>query len=177
MAARIVFTEKRKSGLSGASNNLFVSEQEFMKIAANIVGALLGLMFIAAGVIVLFNLAETPPPPPPGSPMEGFFAAFGTTGYLTFVKVLEVIGGILVVIPRTRRAGLLVLGPIIVNILAFHVFVAKEGVFSPTMLAIVLFTLFLVWVERAAFAAFLGFTRTARPEAKINAEVSEPVAR
>jgi hypothetical protein len=109
--------------------------------------------------------------------MGGFFAAFGATGYLTFVKVLEVIGGILVAIPRTRRAGLLVLGPIIVNILAFHIFVQKEGVFSPTIIAIVLFTLFLVWVERAAFAAFLGFTPKVRQEAKINADAGEPVAR
>ena len=134
-----------------------------MKIAATIVGALLGLLFIAAGVTVLFNLAPTPPPPPPDSPMAGFFSAFGTTGYLTFVKLLEVTGGILVAIPKTRRAGLLVLGPIIVNILAFHIFVAKEGVFSPMIIAITLFALFLVWVERAAFAAFLGLAATNAP--------------
>ena len=54
--------------------------------------------------------------------------AFAPTGYLTFVKVLEVVGGILVALPRTRNFGLLILGPIIVNILAFHVFVMKgEG--------------------------------------------------
>ena len=41
-------------------------------------------------------------------------AAFGPTGYLNFVKVLEVVGGLLVAIPRTRRMGLLVLGPILV---------------------------------------------------------------
>jgi hypothetical protein len=70
-----------------------------------------------------------------------------------------------------------VLGPIIVNILAFHIFVQKEGVFSPPIIAIVLFTLFLVWVERAAFAAFLGFTPKVRQEAKINADAGEPVAR
>ena len=141
-----------------------------MKIAANIVGALLGLLFIAAGVTVLFNLGPTPPPPPPGSPMEGFFAAFGTTGYLTFVKVLEVIGGILVAIPRTRRAGLLVLGPIIINILAFHAFVAKEGVFAPTIVVICLLTLFLVWVERAAFAAFLGLPIAAKTQVRAQRE-------
>ena len=127
-----------------------------MKTAAAIAGALLGLLFIMAGVVVLFNLAPTPPPPPEGSPMAGFFLAFGTTGYLTFVKVLEVLGGILVAIPKTRRAGLLVLGPIIINILAFHAFVTRgEGLFSPMLLVIVAITLFLVWVERAAFAAFI----------------------
>ena len=148
-----------------------------MKIAAIIVGALLGFVFVASGVVVLFNLAPMPPPPPPDSPMDGFFAAFGPTGYLTFVKVLEVIGGILVAIPRTRRAGLLVLGPIIINILAFHAFVARQGVFAPTIVVICLLTLFLVWVERAAFAAFLGFRPSTQSasETKVSAKVSETV--
>jgi len=137
-----------------------------MKIAAIIVGALLGFVFVASGIVVLFNLAPMPPPPPPESPMGGFFAAFGPTGYLTFVKVLEVIGGILVAIPRTRRAGLLVLGPIIINIIAFHAFVAREGVFAPTIVVICLFTLFLVWVEWAAFAAFLGLPIAAKTQVR-----------
>jgi uncharacterized membrane protein YphA (DoxX/SURF4 family) len=128
-----------------------------MKHIPNIVGALLGLMFIAFGLMVLLKLAPTPPPPPEGSPPAQFMAAFGTTGYLTFVKVLEVLGGLLVAIPRTRRAGLLVLGPIIVNIIAFHVFITGgQGLFSPVLLAICALTLFLVWVERAFFAASLG---------------------
>jgi putative oxidoreductase len=137
-----------------------------MKIAAIIVGALLGFVFVASGVVVLFNLVPMPPPPPADTPVGGFFAAFGPTGYLTFVKVLEVIGGILVAIPRTRRAGLLVLGPIIINIIAFHAFVAGEGVFAPTIVVICLFTLFLVWVERAAFAAFLGLPIAAKTQVR-----------
>ncbi|HEX7860782.1 MAG TPA: hypothetical protein VF773_10675 [Verrucomicrobiae bacterium] len=145
-----------------------------MKIAANIAGALLGLLFIMSGVVVLFKLAPMPPPPPADTPPGAFFLAFGTTGYLTFVKVLEVIGGVLVAIPKTRRAGLLVLGPIIINILAFHGFVtAGEGLFSPMLMAIVAVTLFLVWVERAAFAAFLLGPCHSVPVQPI---ASEPVA-
>ena len=128
-----------------------------MRIASIIAGVLLGLLFVMSGLVVLLNMAPTPPPPPEGSPAAGFFAAFGPTGYLTFVKVLEVLGGVLVAVPRTRRAGLLVLGPIIINILAFHIFVTRgEGLFNPIIIGIVVVTLFLVWVERAAFAAFLS---------------------
>lgn len=59
-------------------------------------------------------------------------AAFVPTGYLTFVKVLEVVGGVLVAVPRTRNVGLLVLGPILLNIVAFHVFVTRgEGLLNP----------------------------------------------
>jgi uncharacterized membrane protein YphA (DoxX/SURF4 family) len=128
-----------------------------MKIAAIIAGALLGFVFVASGLVVLLNMVPPQSPPPEGSAAAGFFAAFGPTGYLTFVKVLEVLGGVLVAIPKTRRAGLLILGPIIINILAFHTFVmGGEGLFSPALIGIVVVTLFLVWVERAAFGAFLG---------------------
>ncbi|TDU70652.1 hypothetical protein EI77_02700 [Prosthecobacter fusiformis] len=126
-----------------------------MKIASLIAGGLLGLLFIMSGVVVLLNLVEAPPPPE-GSAAASFMAAFAPTGYLTFVKVLEVIGGLLVLIPRTRNLGLLVLGPIIVNILAFHTFVTQgEGLLNPMIIGICLLALFLLWVERKAWAALL----------------------
>jgi hypothetical protein len=79
------------------------------------------------------------------------------------VKLLEIIGGALVAIPKTRRAGLLVLGPILINILAFHGFMTGVmDLFSPLLLVIVALTLFLVWTERAAFLAFV------RPSTKSN---------
>ncbi len=127
-----------------------------MKYAPPIAGALLGLLFIMSAVVVLFHLV-TPPPPEPGTPAGMFMGAFAPTGYLTFVKVLELIGGILVAIPRTRNFGLLVLGPILVNILAFHLFLMKgEGLFNPLLLVIVLLAAYLLWVGRQAFAGLLN---------------------
>lgn len=127
-----------------------------MKYIAHVGGGLLGALFIMAGVMVLFNLAPTPPPPPEGSPPALFMGAFAPTGYLTFVKVFEVIGGVLVAIPLTRNLGLLVLGPIIVNILAFHAFITKgEGLLSPMLLFIVALALYLLWVERKAFSGLV----------------------
>lgn len=125
-----------------------------MKIASIIAGALLGFVFFSGGLMVLLNLAPAPPSFPEGSAAAHFMAAFATTGYMTFVKVLELIGGVLIAIPKTRRAGLLVLGPILINILAFHAFVLRAGLFSPMLIVIVALMLFLVWVERAAFGAF-----------------------
>jgi len=82
----------------------------FMKYLPTIAGILLGLLFIMSAVVVLFQLVQMPPPPD-GTPAAMFMGAFAPTGYFTFIKVLELIGGILVAIPRTRNFGLLVLGP------------------------------------------------------------------
>ena len=127
-----------------------------MKHLPTIAGALLGLLFVASGLVVLLKLAPMPPPPP-GTPAASFMAAFVPTGYLAFVKLLEVIGGILVTIPRARNLGLLVLGPIIVNILAFHAFVMKgEGLFSPALLVLTLLALYLFWCGRKQFAGLVS---------------------
>ena len=128
----------------------------FAKYFPTIAGILLGLLFIMSAVVVLFDLVPMPPIPE-GTPKAMFFGAFGPTGYMTFIKVLELTGGILVAIPRTRNFGLLVLGPIIVNIVAFHVFITKgEGVFNPMIIGIVALALYLLWVGRKAFAGLLN---------------------
>jgi putative oxidoreductase len=125
-----------------------------MKLATNIVGGLLGLAFIAFSLLFFFG--PTPPAPPADSLPGKFMAGFGPTGYLTFVKLCELIGGILVAVPKTRNLGLLVLGPIIINILCFHGFVMKgEGLFSPVIIIIVVAALFLLWSERLAFGGLV----------------------
>lgn len=127
-----------------------------MKHLPNIAGALLGLLFVMAGVVVLFHLAEGPPPEK-GSAAEHFMLALGPSGYMTFIKVLEVIGGILVAIPRTRNFGLLVLGPIIINILAYHAFVTDpKELLSPMLILICLLAAYLLWCGRRQFAGLLG---------------------
>ena len=126
-----------------------------MKYAPTIAGALLGLLFIMSSVVVLFNLIPPEKMPPPATPeAKMFMEAFGPTGYMTFVKVIELIGGILIAIPKTRNYGLLALGPIIINILAFHAFIAKgKDLFSPMLIVICLLALYLLWVARNQFAA------------------------
>lgn len=121
-------------------------------------GALLGALFVMSAVVVLSGLVKMPPPPE-GSHAALLFGAFGPTGYMTFVKVLELVGGILVAIPRTRNFGLLILGPILVNILAFHVFITKgAGLFDPMLIGIVVLAAYLLWCGRKAFAGLANQT-------------------
>lgn len=124
-----------------------------MKIVSLVAGLLLGLLFVAAGAVVLLKLGPMPPVPE-GTPEGHFMSAFMPTGYMTFVKILEVVGGLCVAIPRTRRLGLLILGPILVNIVAYHVFLKGGQGMAPLVLPVAL-TLILVWSERGAFLAFL----------------------
>jgi len=127
-----------------------------MKIAQIIAGILLGLLFIVAGSNFFLNFIPTPPPPPEGTPPAMFFGAIFATGYLAFIKVLELVGGVCVAIPRTRPLGLLILIPIIVNILAFHVFItAGEGLVGAPLGAAAL-ALFLAWGHRRGLMALLA---------------------
>jgi len=105
---------------------------------------------------ILLKLAPMPKFPE-GSPIALFMGAFGPTGYMTFVKIFELTGGILVAIPRTRNLGLLVLGPIIVNILAFHTFITHgEGLLNPMLDVIVVLALYLLWDARKKFLGLLN---------------------
>ncbi len=133
-----------------------------MKHLPTVAGVLLGLCFLAASIPVLFHLI--PPdkmPPPPTEAAKMFMGAFAPTGYLTFIKVLELLGALLVIVPKTRNLGQLVLGPIIINILAFHAFLTRDlftgdGVFNPLMLVIVVTSLYLLWAERRAWAGLVS---------------------
>lgn len=127
-----------------------------MRHLPTVAGALLGLLFVMSGLVVLLGLGPTPPPPPEGSPPALFLGALEPTGYLTFVKVLETLGGLFVAFPRTRNLGLLVLGPILVNILAFHVFLLDgQGLLDPLVLGAGALAAYLLWVERRAFAGLV----------------------
>jgi putative oxidoreductase len=126
-----------------------------MKYLPAIAGALLGLLFAASGIVVLFKLVPIPPLPE-GTPAALFMGAFVPTGYLTFVKALEVIGGLLVAVPKTRNFGLLILGPILVNILAYHAFIMKgQGLFDPPILVICGLAAYLLWAGRRNFQGLI----------------------
>ncbi|MCW1883834.1 hypothetical protein OKA04_03785 [Luteolibacter flavescens] len=124
-----------------------------MKYLPCIAGGLLGALFLMAASMFFFNLGPAQPPPPEGSYVALFMGGFVPSGYLAFVKSLQIVGGILVAIPKTRNFGLLVLGPIIVNIIAYHAFIMQgAGLTSPMLIAICLLALYLLWDARKKFA-------------------------
>jgi putative oxidoreductase len=128
-----------------------------MKHLPTLASALLGLAFITFGANFFLNFIPMPADPSPAdAPHKLFMGAMFPTGYLTFVKVLEILGGVLVALPKTRNIGLLVLGPIVVNILAFHVFLTKgAGLFEPPVVAIALLSAFVLFSERKTWLCLI----------------------
>lgn len=121
-----------------------------------IASVLLGLCFLAASIPVLFNLI-TIPKLPEGTPAAHFMAAFVPTGYFKFVKMFEFVGGLLVMVPRLRNIGLLLLGPVIVNIITFNTLIGDpKQLINPMLDIILVCALFLLWNARRKFSGLLN---------------------
>lgn len=75
------------------------------------------------------------------------------THYLYVVSACQVLGGLILLIGRYIPLGLTLLGPVIVNILCFHIFMNHEGL--PIALVVAALALFLLWRHRANFAGLL----------------------
>jgi hypothetical protein len=122
---------------------------------ALIAGGLLGLIFIVFGLNFFLKFLPMPPLPE-GSPAAAFMGAMFGSGYLTFVKILEIAGGALVAIPKTRNLGLLILGPIVINILAYNAFLTDGGLFEPPVILVAVLSAFLLWSGRKSFVKLFG---------------------
>lgn len=123
-----------------------------MKIAIIITRSLLGLLFVAAGV--MYFIAPTDAE---GMGFSGDAAAFFTllvsSGYLGAVKVVEIIGGALTLSGRYTPTGLLFLGPVVINIVLFDIFLTGTVVSIGTVAAAL--ALFLLYAYRKNFAGIL----------------------
>ena len=121
-----------------------------MKIATIIARFLLGLVFVVFGLNAFLHFI---PAPPMAGPAGDFINAMMTSGYVKVVGFCEVVGGLLLLIGRFVALGLTLLGPVIVNILCFHVFLNHQGWQVASIVAVL--ALFLLWRHRANFAGLL----------------------
>jgi len=124
-----------------------------MKIAILISRFLLGMGFIIFGLNILHPFM-TSPPPPEGSLAAQFVAVMVPSHWIALVGVLQLLGGLLLVIRRTAPLGLIVLGPILVNILAFHIFLQGGQGIAPGLVFSAL-EIFLIYAYRSYFRAIV----------------------
>jgi putative oxidoreductase len=121
-----------------------------MKIAETIARILLGLVFVFFGSNAFLNFLHAQPMT---GPAGDFINAMMTTGYVKVVGFCQVAGGLILLIGRFIPLGLTLLGPVIVNILCFHIFLNHEG--WPVAAVVAALALFVLWRHRASFAGLL----------------------
>ena len=123
-----------------------------MRIVLIVARILLGLVFLVFGLNGFLHFMPNPPEPPAAI---AFFAALAGTGYMfALIFGAQVIGGALLVAGVAVPFALVILAPVIVNIVAFHLFLSPA--LLPMALVIVALEVILAWHHRAAFAPLFG---------------------
>jgi putative oxidoreductase len=126
-----------------------------MKIAVVIARILLGLVFLVFGLNNFIHfIPQQPMPGDAGTLADVLFRH----GWFTFHGLLEVVAGALLLVGRYVPIALVLLGPILVNILVFHVTLGPSGI-GPGLVC----TLLEVFLIYAYWPAFEGiFTADGR---------------
>jgi uncharacterized membrane protein YphA (DoxX/SURF4 family) len=105
-----------------------------MKIVALIARLLLGLIFVVFGLNGFLNFIKGPLP----SGLAGqFILALVLSHYFWVVAALQIAGGVLLLVNRFVPLGLVLLGPVIVNIVLYHVFLNPSGA-APAIVVVIL---------------------------------------
>jgi hypothetical protein len=143
-----------------------------MKTTTIIARSLLGLIFTVFGTNMFLHFI--PMPPPPEGPARDFMTALFVSHFLYVVGALQVAGGLLLLTGRWAPLGLTLLGPVIVNILSFHVLMAPAGL--PMAIVVSALALFLVWSYRQNFAGLVRPPQLARGEKLVLDARPQPAA-
>jgi uncharacterized membrane protein YphA (DoxX/SURF4 family) len=142
------------AGVLDERRNVMNKGKSRLSTAARIV---LGLIFTVFGLNGFLHFMPLPSPPPAAG---AFLGALAATGYLfPLVTGIEVGAGLLLLAGRFVPLALVLLAPILVNIAAFHLFLAP-GNYVVVGLALVA-ELTLAWSHRAAFRPLFAQPDTA----------------
>lgn len=95
-----------------------------MKITSTIARFLLGLIFLTFGLNGFLHFI---PMPPPAGLAGQFIGAIFASKLFTIIFAVQTLGGILLLVNRFVPLAVVSLGAVIVNILAFHIFMAPQG--------------------------------------------------
>ena len=144
-------------------------KKQFLKILHSITSIILGLFFVNKGyskfisdklkpveleqitnTIIANNSYEAP---------VGYNIVMNTfkySGFLDMISIIQILAGLLIIIPITRLIGLLLLLPIIFNIFFMHVFFDNrlhENI--ETGILLVINIILLIYYKRKVFSLFL----------------------
>ena len=129
-----------------------------MRIVALIARLLLGLIFFVLGLNGFLQFLNMGPMP---SGLAGnFMGALFQSHYLWVVAGLQVIGGALLLVGRFVPLALVLLGPVIVNILLYHLLLHLGGIGLALVVTVLWFIVF--YAHRQYFSGL--FVRKAAPQ-------------
>jgi uncharacterized membrane protein YphA (DoxX/SURF4 family) len=121
-----------------------------MKYVIVIVRVLLGLLFVVFGLNGFLHFMG--PMPEMQGQAGAFITALASSGYIYVIALLQVLGGLCLLLgARFVPLGLTLLGPVIVNIVLFHVFLEPGGLVMSLVISAL--ALFLLWIYRFKFPA------------------------
>ena len=125
-----------------------------MRIVTTIARVLLGLMFTVFGLNGFLHFIPEPKTPMPEG-AAAFAGALMATGYMfQLVAGTQLLSGVLLLLNRFVPLALAFLAPVLVNIIAFHVFLAPASI-APGIVVTVL-ELYLAWAYRNTFRPMLA---------------------
>ena len=125
-----------------------------MKIVAIVCRILLGLMFVVFGANGLHPFL---PMKMDGMPQDAitWMTIMMQNGYMQHISACMLIGGLLVLYGGTAPLGLCILGPILVNILFFHVCFMHGGGIGMGLIATLL-EIVLIYAYRNSFSGIFS---------------------
>jgi len=109
---------------------------------------LFALMFINGGLNKFFNYIPVPPDMP-AELVKVNAALMEVVWLMPLIAVVELIGGILLFIPKYRALGAIMIFPIMVGIVFIHATVAVSGL--PLAIALSLILVWIMWEDRAKY--------------------------
>jgi hypothetical protein len=115
----------------------------------------LGFVFCLSGLDGFLHFLPQPDMSTVPAAALALGAAFAKSGYLFQLIVgTEAAAGALLLLNRFVPLALVILAPVLVNIVAFHAFLAPDGL--GLAIALTLIALYLAWTQRAVFRPLLA---------------------
>lgn len=122
-----------------------------MKIVVMIARCLFGLVFFILGLNAFLNFIPTGPLPT--GQAGAYFGVMFATHYMLVVGGVMVVTGLLFVANRFMPLALIATGPVLFNILCFHILMLPQTI--GLALVVVFLWIVVAWQYRAAFAFLL----------------------
>ena len=117
---------------------------------------LMGLIFCVTGLNGFLSFLPQMAMP---EPAVAFAGALMKTGYLfQLLMGTQLVVGLLLVTNRFVPLALALIAPIVVNIVAFHAFLAPSGL--PLALVVLVLEVYLAWAYRSAYRPMLAMRAT-----------------